>query len=221
MANSAIIVPHILAHEGGLSRAKTDSASAHPAPFTTTAKDSSAGYKLVTASDWHTNKGITWQTFSGNAAKLGYKASQPTWELMPAWVWQKIYKLLYWDAIKGDQLKSQAIANILAEWTWASGNWGVKNLQQVLNREPFNAGLVVDGSMGPKTLEATNKADQTKLYALLTAEYADFINKISTGSNAPNKIGWMNRFNDLLEFTKPYVVPIASGALFFCLQLLG
>ena len=215
MANPNIIVPHILAHEGGLSRAKTDSASLHPAPYTTTAKDWSNGGQLLTKNDWHTNKGVTWQTFNHGSTMLGYEVNQSNWEKMPQAIWQKIYKLLYWDALHGDQILNQAIANVLAEWSWLSGNNAVKNLQQVLNRAPFQKGLTVDGSMGPKTLAATNQVNQAQLYQLLVAEYADYVKQI--GNNSPaNLPGWTSRLNDLIKFSTPYVAPIAGALVFFC-----
>lgn len=46
--------------------------------------------------------------------------------------WIDILKSLYWDKWKADQIKSQSVANILVDWVWASGNYGIKIPQELL-----------------------------------------------------------------------------------------
>ena len=64
-----------------------------------------------------------------------------------------IYKAKYWDKVRGSEIKSQLIANFVADMKSSGG--GVRNFQKALNT--FGAGLVEDGSFGNKTLSATNK----------------------------------------------------------------
>ncbi len=84
MANYKNIIPFIQQQEGGLSKAITDTASAHPVPD---------------GSGYHTNKGITWQTWSGvfgtgaDSIQRFYNMSEEDWET--------IYKKYYWDSING------------------------------------------------------------------------------------------------------------------------
>ena len=46
--------------------------------------------------------------------------------------WTDILKSLYWDRWKADQIQNQSIANILVDWVWASGIYGIKKPQAVL-----------------------------------------------------------------------------------------
>lgn len=59
--------------------------------------------------------------------------------------WIDILKSLYWDKWKADQIKSQSVANILVDWVWASGNYGIKIPQELL-------GVTADGIVGKNTL---------------------------------------------------------------------
>jgi len=174
-----------------MSRAKTDTASKKPAPYKTT-------YNGVTASDWHTNKGITWETFSTNG-KLGYVVNQTNWETMPDNIWNLIFKKIYWDNVGGDALKSQAIANYLADWSWGAYYvTAVKNLQQVLNRS-FGYKLAEDGKIGRTTIAAANKVDAAKLLVALKNEQIDFYNQVvrNNPAQSANYKGWINRVNAL------------------------
>ena len=66
---------------------------------------------------------------------------------------KEIYREKYWDRVRGSEIKSQLIANFVADMKSSGG--GVKNFQKALNT--FDAGLVEDSSFGNKTLAATNK----------------------------------------------------------------
>lgn len=67
----------------------------------------------------------------------------------------QIYKLRYWDRIKGDSINSQAVANILADMKSSAGGNAIKVMQQVLNH--LGEQLVVDGAFGSKTLAGLNR----------------------------------------------------------------
>ena len=55
----------------------------------------------------------------------------------------------YWNRWKADQIRSQSLANILVDWVWASGKWGIIIPQRMLNVNP-------DGKVGPVTLATLN-----------------------------------------------------------------
>src|ERR1700690_3252638 len=103
MADYTKIIPLILEVEGGLSKSKADAASADPVPD---------------GSGYHTNKGITWTTFKQAAPACGFIASPELFYSMPEYVWNAIFKNLYWDKISGDKINSQAIADTLVDWAW-------------------------------------------------------------------------------------------------------
>lgn len=65
-----------------------------------------------------------------------------------------IMKAKFWDKIRGDEIKSQLIAEFIGDLKSSTGN--IKIAQKALNN--LGAGLTVDGSMGNMTLEALNNA---------------------------------------------------------------
>lgn len=200
MADFNAIVPLIKQWEGGLSKDATDTASKFPVP------DGSGN---------HTNKGVTWQTFLTNAAKLGYQPTIANFYKMPDSIWVPLFKRSYWDFyISGDKIKSLSIALFLVDWAWGSGNWAAKNLQQVLNRS-FNAGLKVDGVMGAHTLNVTNSVDQKKLLDLLKAERIDFYNQLIKNNPSQKKFekGWKARTESVFAFVVKNFPPTAAVAI--------
>ena len=104
--------------------------------------------------------------------------------------WDYIYKTLYWDKWQGDKIMSQSLANLLVDWYWMSGIYGIKIPQRAL-------GLVNDGIVGPKTLSALNNGDEKDLFNLLWKERRDYFNRIGVGKNAIFLKGWMRRLNGI------------------------
>src|SRR5699024_1821166 len=62
----------------------------------------------------------------------------------------------YWDKWKADEIINQSVANILVDWYWASGKWGIVIPQRLL-------GVVDDGIVGKNTLKALNSKNQKVL----------------------------------------------------------
>lgn len=104
----------------------------------------------------------------------------------------QVLKPHYWDRWKADQIKNQSVANILVDWVWASGAYGVKLPQKIL-------GVAIDGIVGHKTLEAVNDRDPEELFNAIKAERIAFIDRIceSRPANKRFKKGWLNRLNDI------------------------
>ena len=141
-----------------------------------------------------TNRGITLATYMQYCRKKGYPA--PTVERLKnlsEHEWTEILKTMYWDRWKADQIESQSVANILVDWVWASGNYGIKIPQQLLN-------VTVDGIVGPKTIAAVNSRNPRELFDMIKIARFDFIEDICRKRPANNKFkrGWINRINDLL-----------------------
>jgi len=67
----------------------------------------------------------------------------------------QIYKVKYWDKVKGDEIKSQVIADFAADMKSSAGGNGIKQLQKALN--DMGESLSVDGVVGPLTLAAINR----------------------------------------------------------------
>jgi lysozyme family protein len=80
----------------------------------------------------------------------------------------KFYECAEWDAIMGDQIENQSIANFLADWGVNAGmSVPVKHAQQILN-------LPDDGKMGPLTLAAINAANGRTFFTQLQAARKQF-----------------------------------------------
>ena len=172
--------------EGGLSKNPQDPAAAFPVPD---------------GSGFHTNMGITWKTFSGNARKLDYAATPQNFKKMPPDIWLKIYKKGFWDGVRADQINSQAIAEFLADWAWGSGPLTTaKNLQRFL----LTTGsiLVVDGKIGPVTLGLLDglaqKRGERVVFEDLDRSKRNFLKGVKNFSTFG--LGWFNRMDDFRNY---------------------
>ena len=134
MANSKILVPFIKSWEGGFANVKGDKGGA-------------------------TMQGVTLATFR---QVYGLGKSVEDLKKMTPEQWHYIFKRFYWDRWKADDINSQSIANLLVDWVWGSGSYGIKIPQAALR-------VTIDGIVGPKTLAAINKIAAT----VAAAEAAD------------------------------------------------
>ncbi len=101
-----------------------------------------------------------------------------------------IYRADYWNAVRGDDIKSQAVAENLFDTAVNMGvGRAVKLAQSALNVKP------VDGQLGPATLAALNGADADRFLADYTlakvARYLDLCN--ADRSQSKFLLGWLNR----------------------------
>jgi len=100
-------------------------------------------------------------------------------------------KKKYWDAINGDQIQNQELANLLFELYWGSGGLGIKQAQRSLNKV-IDRPVAVDGVLGKDTLTAINSADQSALYEQIYNDRKGWYeSKLQAGN--PNAKGWLNR----------------------------
>lgn len=177
MAQIDIVIPFTKSWEGGLSRATSDTASSYSSPWV---------YKGLTG--WHTNRGITYKTFANNASRLGYQATATNFFNMPDDIWLKIAKVLYWDGLLLDQMKSPAIAAALFNWTWGSGDSGAgKSLEKYL----FTKGIVAKTDQ--QQVDAINKLsflNEEKIFLELIDWREKFFRSLN---DAINLRGWLNR----------------------------
>ena len=168
MANSSKLIPFILQWEGGFVNDPDDLGGA-------------------------TNKGITIGTFTEYKKRKGQKA--PTVEDLKNISdaeWHDVFKSLYWDRWKADDIKSQGVANILVDWVWASGVHGIKRPQRIL-------GVSSDGLVGSKTITAVNAMDAEKLFKMIKEDRVKFVDEICKARPANERFrkGWLNRINSI------------------------
>lgn len=140
-----------------------------------------------------TNSGVTLSTFR---SVYGKDKTVQDLKNMTMEQWEYIFKKKFWDRWKADDIDSQAIANLLVDWTWASGIYGIKYPQEVL-------GVKTDGIVGLKTLAAINyypnkKELFDKLWNRRKKHFEDIV------KNRPqSKVflkGWLRRLYDFKWF---------------------
>ena len=168
MAKSIKLIPFILQWEGGFVNDPVDLGGA-------------------------TNKGVTIGTFRDFRKRKGLPA--PTVDDLKnisESEWHDIFKSLYWDMWKADEIKSQAVANILVDWVWASGSHGIKRPQRLL-------GVKADGIVGKQTIAALNAMDAATLFKMIKDDRAKFIDEICKARPANERFrkGWTNRINSI------------------------
>ncbi len=134
-----------------------------------------------------TNRGITLATFR---QYYGQAKTAADLRRMTDAQWDSIFKTGYWDRWQGDNIRSQSVANMLVDWLWCSGSYGIRIPQRVL-------GVSVDGSVGAKTLAALNAQDPKTIFNRLKQERLDFISRIcqTRPQNRKYKKGWESRIN--------------------------
>lgn len=202
MANYKNLIPFIKKSEGGLSSATTDSAKNNPSPC----GNGKNGFP------YHTNKGIQWATFKGLASKGGYSPTCSNFLKMPDNIWEKIYKIGFWDAIKGDQIKNQAIANTFAEMTWGSG-LGCNDFSKCYSgtlpflnkffKGYYNKNLTTITEFVNFVNELESKGKSSELFENLNQYRAT---KYKQMNQPKNLQGWLNRLNLFYIYNKPYAL---------------
>lgn len=103
----------------------------------------------------------------------------------------KLLRKHYWDRWKADQIRDQSIANILVDWVWASGKWGVIIPQRLLN-------VTADGKVGPVTLATLNQVNPKIFFLRLKEERIKFCEDLCEKDPSQKVFlqGWINRIND-------------------------
>ena len=136
-----------------------------------------------------TNKGVTLSTYR---SVFGKNKTVSDLKKITDEQWEFIFKKYYWDKWEADNIKDQNVANILVDWLWCSGSYGIKIPQRVL-------GVSADGIVGSKTIAAINARDGRELFDTIKQERKDFIDRIcqTRPQNRKFKNGWLNRINSL------------------------
>jgi lysozyme family protein len=126
---------------------------------------------------------------------------------MPAATARSIYKTRFWDDIRGDEIRSQAVANIFFDGRVNHGRTGTKIMQRVLK-------IPADGVVGPQTLQAINRANPEQLYIAYREARRAFYYELAERSPSLSVFlqGWFNRLATFNEYTGG-AVAIGGGAI--------
>lgn len=165
MADINVLVPFILKWEGGFVNDPDDLGGA-------------------------TNMGVTLATY--RQYRKSRKLPAPTVDdlkILSREEWTDILKTYYWDRWQADRIRDQSVANILVDWVWASGVYGIKIPQQILD-------VSADGIVGKNTLAALHSySPQAELFGRIKQARFKYIDRICTSRPANRKFrkGWENR----------------------------
>jgi len=98
---------------------------------------------------------------------------------------------IYWNRWQANRLINQSVANLLVDWVFTSGSWGIKIPQRIL-------GLKEDGVVGPATLKAVNSVNQKELFEKIFEARKNFFIDIVKNNPSQKRFikGWLNRLND-------------------------
>lgn len=109
--------------------------------------------------------------------------------------WLKIMKTGYWDKAGADLIKSQAVAEIIVDWTVNSGPAVLKKVQKIVGAE-------IDGVVGYYTLKAINSRDPRILFNEIKQARIDFYKRLAEANPAQKRFlqGWLNRINSFNYF---------------------
>jgi len=135
-----------------------------------------------------TNKGVTlsvYQSFYGKD-KTAEDLKKITDEQ-----YNHILKVGYWDKCKADYINNQSLANIFVDMAYNSGCvTAIKKMQGVI-------GVVVDGLIGTKTLNAINNGNQESIFNKFKQVRIDYYNNIVKRNPTQKKFlnGWLKRVN--------------------------
>ena len=183
------LVPFIQKFEGGLSRDPNDTASSKPAPWS---------HNGLTG--WHTNKGITYETFLSNASRLGYAPTKENFFKMPNSIWLKVLRGGFMSAYPLEKINHlPRIQAVIITWAWGSGLGGSESRLARFQREEMG---IVDSNITKGEIIANfakhiNKANEREWFNKLCDRRAEDFSKMRTFS--VHGKGWLRR---LSEFRK-------------------
>ena len=219
MANYKNILSHVQTNEGGYSADPRDNQAKNPSDV----KGLDKRYPTLPV---HTYRGVAYASWKEYARRKGFAPTGKSFVNMTLAQWEDFLKTLYWDAIFGDNITSQGVAEILFESIWGGGSKNlVIDLQTFLRKKGFN--ISVDGAMGKQTYTALNEytkksqKNETDLVKYLTAERLKYLQSLSDWSNYSK--GWTRRLYEIENQALKYITenPIKTGGGILGILLLG
>lgn len=176
------IIAYIKYKEGGLTDNSNDSASKFPTGVVYT-------YKGKTTDKWHTNAGITWQTFKDSipnaTAEKFYKMSDSDWLT----IYNKNYKNAF-----ATYTTNPLINYELSLWAWGSGVSGAKALLNYVNLKYRDFKTIIEKY-------------PSLAFDILVIERILFYKRLAE-KNPKNKVflkGWINAHLNFYKHFKKYI----------------
>lgn len=170
--------------------------------------------KLKGDSGGLTYRGITIGTWKDMAPKfLNVPGTEATFRKMTMDQWKIIVKKGFWDALRLDEVKSDAVAMALADFGFHSGVYApappVTIVQRILNQY-HGKSLAEDGAIGPKTIAAINSVNDGVLFDQLHTARKAYLQKVIEKRPEMERFwdGFMNRLNALYSQKKSLCLPV-------------
>ncbi len=186
MANIEHFIPHIIKWEAGVTAKGLTNEQLFEkarAKGYSNKKSDRGGATMV---------GVTIATYTAYRRKFGIKVtSVEDLKKIDYRTWRNILKTMFWDKWKADNINNQSMAELVVDWVWGSGLWGIKNPQQCL-------GVTDDGVVGSQTITAINSCNQSAMYRRIWKRRRDYYYGIVARDSGQrvNLQGWLNRLND-------------------------
>lgn len=137
--------------------------------------------------------GVIFKTFVTYCQKMKIKENPTVEDLknIDYETWLNILHKEYWNRWKADLINNQSVANILVDWVWGSGVWGIKIPQRLL-------GVTDDGIVGVMTLDALHQENQQDFFNKIVQARIDYYKDIVEKKPSQQKFlqGWINRTLD-------------------------
>lgn len=180
-------------------------------------REAEGGYKRdsVDSADWSSckvGKGVLAGTNMGISAcayteYYGEIPSIDTMKYLSPHVAKNIYRKMFWDKYRLGEIKNQNLANIIFDGIVQNPSSGAKLIQKAVNDLGYFPQLVVDGKIGPKTIEAINYIVKEKKAGMLYSRYRTLRWRFYQGLSTFYKYGdgWRNRLNNFLAYNLPIV----------------
>jgi lysozyme family protein len=137
-----------------------------------------------------TNRGIIFTLFKQFADELGLPKTKEGLKQLTEGQAKHIYRIQFWNKMKGDLIKDQRVADIIFDGFVNMGKNGLKVAQK-------EAGVEVDGEFGPKTIEAINNAAPKLLFEGIKDGRIAYYKRLAE-KKPPMQVflkGWLNRIS--------------------------
>lgn len=139
-----------------------------------------------------TNRGVTMATWRTYCKQRGLSATERSLRAMTTEQWDEIFKTMYWDVCRADELDDQNVANMLVDWTYHSGRTAIVQVQRLL-------GTQADGIVGARTLVALNARPARELFDEIKRARTDYLKGIAARRPSQRVFltGWLRRVDGI------------------------
>lgn len=105
----------------------------------------------------------------------------------------RVLRYEYWNCWRADEIRDQSVAEMLVDWLWSSGRWGIVIPQRLLR-------VPEDGIVGPRTIWSLNQEDPGRFLMRIYNARLAFLRDLIRRDPAQKRFekGWVRRVNTLL-----------------------